>query len=139
MANKNPVLSKEFLDNKIKKGEVRNPQGKTGNRSITDYLRRFADSDEITYHIIQEKDGKRKEMKGRVKGADNQTIGQLIAAQLLNEAVKGNLQAISMIQDRLEGKPKQRIEQDLDVSQGLVMLPKRQIIDIEAKNLDRTK
>jgi hypothetical protein len=42
---------------------------------------------------------------------------ELIAASLISKAKRGDLEAVKIIFERLEGKPKQFIEADLNVSQ----------------------
>jgi hypothetical protein len=76
--------------NRFQKGVSGNPLGKTKSALLTDAVRRqLADSSDL----------------------------EAIAKVLIGKAKKGDLEAVKIIFDRLEGKPKQFIEADLNVSQ----------------------
>ena len=49
-------------------------------------------------------------------GADEQTFAEAIAATLIKLAIAGDVAAIREIADRTEGKPKQAIDVDMQVS-----------------------
>jgi hypothetical protein len=48
--------------------------------------------------------------------APERTVAEVIARALIREAVSGNVQAAREIADRTEGKPKQAIDLDLQIS-----------------------
>jgi hypothetical protein len=75
---------------RFQKGVSGNPLGKTNSALLTDAVRRqLSDKGDL----------------------------EAIAKVLIGKAKKGDLEAVKIIFDRLEGKPKQFIEADLNVSQ----------------------
>jgi hypothetical protein len=76
--------------NRFQKGVSGNPLGKTKSALLTDAV--------------------------RSQLAENNDV-EAIAKALIGKAKKGDLEAVKIIFDRLEGKPKQVIEADLNVSQ----------------------
>jgi hypothetical protein len=76
--------------NRFQKGVSGNPLGKTKSALLTDAVRRqLSDTGDL----------------------------EVIAEALIGKAKRGDLEAVKIIFDRLEGKPKQFIEADLNVSQ----------------------
>jgi hypothetical protein len=76
--------------NRFQKGVSGNPSGKTKSALLTDAVRRqLSDSGDL----------------------------DAIATALIEKAKKGDLEAVKIIFDRLEGKPKMFLEADLNVSQ----------------------
>jgi hypothetical protein len=76
--------------NRFQKGVSGNPSGKTKSALLTDAVRRKL---------------------------QNTSDLDKIASSLISKAKKGDLEAVKIIFDRLEGKPKQFIEADFNVSQ----------------------
>lgn len=74
--------------NRFQKGVSGNPLGKTNSALLTDTVRRqLSDSRDL----------------------------ETIAKALISKAKKGDLEAVKIIFDRLEGKPKQPLEMDVNV------------------------
>jgi hypothetical protein len=84
------------VGNRFPKGESGNPDGRPKKTRLTDALR----------EQLQQSHPQKPE----------ETIAELIAKKLINEALKGNIQAIREIGDRTEGKPKQSIDLDMQVN-----------------------
>ncbi len=84
------------IGNRFQKGESGNPSGRPKLTRLTDALR------EQLAEISPE--------------VPEKTIAERIARALIREAVSGNVQAIREIGDRTEGKPKQAIDLDMQVS-----------------------
>ncbi len=76
--------------NRFQKGVSGNPSGKTKSALLTDAVRR--------------------------KLSESSDLDK-IASALISKAKKGDLEAVKIVFDRLEGKPKQFIEADFNVSQ----------------------
>lgn len=82
-----------------KKGEVRNPHGRPKKEvCLTSIVK--AELDEI----MQTKDG------------DKLTKVQILGKALVNQAIKGNMTAVSMIWDRIEGKVMQVFEGNFNIN-----------------------
>jgi acetyl-CoA acetyltransferase len=79
------------------------PKGTTGNPSGRPKLTRLTDAlrEQITEHL---------------QGAPERTIAEAIARKLIKLALDGDIAAIREVFDRTEGKPKQAIDLDLQVS-----------------------
>jgi hypothetical protein len=84
------------LGNRFKPGATGNKNGRPKLTRLTDALR--------------------EQIAALAPGADEQTIAEAIAATLIQLAMSGDVQAIREIADRTEGKPKQAIDLDLQVS-----------------------
>jgi len=83
-----------------------NPGRKPG--SITSYLRQIGQSKEVSYEIIFTKEnGVKQTKKGKVESPN--TINQLLATLMYNDAVAGDTKARKEILDRTEGKAQQNI------------------------------
>jgi hypothetical protein len=73
--------------NRFQKGQSGNPAGKTKSALLTDAVRRkLVESDDL----------------------------DKIALSLINKAKKGDLEAVKILFDRLEGKPMQKIDADVN-------------------------
>ncbi len=92
--NKFPPGNK--IGNRFKKGETGNPSGRPKLTRLTDALR--------------------EQLAETNPDAPEETQAEQIARALISEAKTGNVQAIREIADRTEGKPKQAIDLDLQVS-----------------------
>jgi hypothetical protein len=89
------------IGNRFPKGESGNPSGRPKLTRLTDALRvQLAETN---------------------PDAPEETIAEQIARALISEAKTGNVQAIREIADRTEGKPKQAIDLDLQVSDWKVL------------------
>jgi hypothetical protein len=68
-------------------------------------------------------------------GDDNRKLRQ-IAAKVIDMAEEGNLDAVKLIWDRLEGKPLQQV----DVNQAIELIPPRErlqrILELQGKVVD---
>ena len=84
------------LGNRFKKGESGNPAGRAKSTRLTDALR--------------------EQLAEEMPNAPGKTIAEVIARALIKEAVKGNVQAAKEIADRTEGKPMQKLDVDMSVS-----------------------
>jgi hypothetical protein len=84
------------IGNRFKKGESGNQKGRPKLTRLTDALREQLA--EMNPHAPEE------------------TVAEDIARALISEAKNGNVQAIREIGDRTEGKPKQAIDLDMQVS-----------------------
>jgi hypothetical protein len=79
------------------------PKGTTGNPNGRPKLTRLTDA-------------LREQLAETNPDADGETQAEQIARALIREAVSGNVQAIREIGDRTEGKPKQSLDLDLQIS-----------------------
>jgi hypothetical protein len=87
---------KNKIGNRFQKGESGNPQGRPKTTRLTDALR--------------------EQLAETNPHAPEETVAEEIARALISEAKNGNVQAIREIGDRTEGKPKQAIDLDMQVS-----------------------
>jgi hypothetical protein len=78
------------------KGQSGNPQGRPKLTKLTEALR--------------------EQLAEIAPNAPERTVAEVIARALIREAVSGNVQAIREIADRTEGKPMQKVDLDLQVS-----------------------
>jgi hypothetical protein len=92
--NKFPPGNK--IGNRFQKGVSGNPQGRPKLTRLTDALR--------------------EQLAETNPNAPEETVAEEIARALIHEAKSGNVQAIREIGDRTEGKPKQAIDLDMQVS-----------------------
>jgi hypothetical protein len=83
------------LGNRFKPGETGNPAGRPKRTKLTEAL--TAKMAEIAPEAVEE------------------TIAERVAQALIDEALKGNVQAIREIGDRTEGKPRQTLDADLTI------------------------
>ncbi len=58
----------------------------------------------------------REQLSEAMPNAPERTVAEALARTLIREGISGNVQAIREIGDRTEGKPKQAIDLDLQVS-----------------------
>jgi hypothetical protein len=91
-----------------KRGEVRNPKGRgKGKQNWSTILKHYMkvvpklDKGTIEFFGLEDFPAKMKK--------DTKTVQHIIAARLLSKATKGDLKAIEMLLDRMEGKPTQTI------------------------------
>jgi len=99
-------------DTQFKKGQSGNPKGRPkGSISYTDALKRVLAAEKMSVELTV--NGKKKHIDV-VSNGKNFYDG--IAVVQIMEALKGNMQAIKDISDRVEGKPMQKVETK-DVSQ----------------------
>jgi hypothetical protein len=84
------------LGNRFAKGESGNSAGRPKLTRLTECLR--------------------EQLAEAMPGASERTIAEAIARALIREAISGNVQAAREIGDRTEGKPKQSIDLDLQIS-----------------------
>ncbi|WNI34686.1 hypothetical protein [Chryseobacterium sp. SG20098] len=76
-------------------------------KSVTEFLKEYGDSNEVTFEITVVKDGKKKVQKGSIKSAAS--INQLIAITITKNAIQGDNKAITTFLDRTEGKVAQKV------------------------------
>jgi hypothetical protein len=78
-------------------------------KTTTEIMNELSDVKTLTYSIeLTDTNGNKRKKTGRVK--TRKTIKEMIAVQLLQKAVSGDLKAIREFLDRTEGKPKQQID-----------------------------
>jgi len=97
--NPNPIQTPEFIKAQWKKGQSGNPKGKP--KGTEDTAKMIA---RILNKIIKLKDhetGEYKEITGK----------EALILKQFELAIKGNQQAFDRLFDRLEGKPKQIVDQ----------------------------
>lgn len=87
----------------FKKGESGNPKGRPKGQSLTSILQ----------DAVDRKISKTDPLSGLKKKV---TISKALAYSVISKGLKGDIKAINMIFDRLEGKPKQSIEMDGDLN-----------------------
>ncbi len=63
----------------------------------------------------------REQLAEAMPNAPERTVAEAIARTLIREAISGNVQAAREIADRTEGKPKQAIDLDLQVSDWRIL------------------
>ena len=96
--------NKDFLDNQVKPGEVRNPTGRPKKENTySDTLRDLLAGQDIS--VTWTVNGKKKSLK--VSSDKNLYYG--VASSQIMEALKGNVQAQREIVDRIQGKAPQSI------------------------------
>ncbi|HXG84822.1 MAG TPA: DUF5681 domain-containing protein [Pyrinomonadaceae bacterium] len=93
---KNKFAPGNKIGNRFKKGETGNPNGRPKLTRLTDALR--------------------EQLAETNPDAPEETQAEQIARALISEAKTGNVQAIREIADRTEGKPMQKVDLDLQVS-----------------------
>jgi uncharacterized protein HemY len=93
---RNKFPSGNKIGNRFPKGESGNPSGRPKLTRLTDALR-----EQITEQL---------------QNAPERTIAEAIARKLIKLALDGDIAAIREVFDRTEGKPKQAIDLDLQVS-----------------------
>jgi hypothetical protein len=84
------------IGNRFPKGETGNPSGRPKLTRLTEALR--------------------EQLAEEMPNASERTVAEAIARALIREAISGNVQAAREIGDRTEGKPKQSIDLDMQVS-----------------------
>ncbi len=89
------------LGKRFQKGETGNKNGRPKITKLTDALR--------------------EQLAEAAPDAPEETIAEVIARALIREAKSGNVQAIREIADRTEGKPKQAIDVDFQISDWRTM------------------
>jgi Family of unknown function (DUF5681) len=82
------------LGNRWAKGTSGNPAGRPKARTLSEHLR--------------------DRLKEQFPGKSSATYGRMVAEALVTEAIDGNMQAIREIFDRVEGKPKQTIDVNVE-------------------------
>ena len=93
-------------DTQFKKGQSGNPAGRPKkSKSLSDMLRHILDSDTASL-VIANPDGKERTVD--LKASEN--FNYVIAVVMIQKALEGNLRAVQMIWDRMEGKPAQALE-----------------------------
>lgn len=85
-------------------------RGRKG-KSISEFLREFGEAKSVEYEIKVTKDGTTKTKKGKIESET--TLNEVVATTLMSKAMNGDLRAINIVLDRLEGKPKQSLEVEL--------------------------
>ncbi len=93
---KNKFAPGNKIGNRFKKGETGNPNGRPKLTKLTDALR--------------------EQLAEIAPGATEKTQAEQIARALIKEALRGNVQAIKELFDRVEGKPMQKVDLDIQVN-----------------------
>lgn len=103
---------KHKLGNRFKKGESGNPAGRpVGSKNVSTVLR------EMLQQMAPKEVIDSKFVKEFCKGKTHVTLADAVAARLFMEAIiNGDLGAIREILDRLEGKPRQAIDVDMQLT-----------------------
>lgn len=105
-----------------KKGEIRNPWGRHGKDGLGG--RTSKSLKELLIEKINEID----EETGK-------SVSELIIEQGLRQAKRGDLKFIEMLWDRLEGKPRQSIDQNISGDGlGVIILPSKDVTVEEEAN-----
>lgn len=106
----------------FKKGQSGNPatqfsstnqpknRGKKG-KSISEFLREFGEAKSVEYEIKITKGGETKTKKGKIESET--TLNEVVATTLLTKAMTGDLRAVDIVLNRVEGKPTQKVEVDV--------------------------
>jgi hypothetical protein len=96
-------------------GFEKNPQNINKNgrpkSTISELLDELTDAKSLSFQIeFTDQNGEKHTRKGKFK--TKKSIKEMIAAQLIQKAVKGDLKAIREFLDRTEGKPQQKLDID---------------------------
>ena len=100
------------VEYQFKKGQSGNPKGKPKGKMISTYLKEYMEL-KVPKNILKQHNKKGQEIiiKG-LNGKDFKgTYGALIAAKMVQKALRGEHRAMTNTLDRTEGKPVQYIEQ----------------------------
>ena len=114
MARGNPKIKEAGKQTRFSSKNQPKNRGKKG-KSVTDWLREYGEATELEFEVtVTKPNGQKKKQKGKVESET--TINQLLAVTILNKAIQGDNKAITTYLDRTEGKPKQHIDIDSNVS-----------------------
>lgn len=106
-------MSNPNIKPRWKPGESGNPKGRPkGTRSIPDMLRRFGEYDTPEALVAK----LRAMFPGKLKGKKGIPLQEALWLSAYLHAIKGESWAFHLIADRLEGKPRQKIDSTLDGS-----------------------
>lgn len=95
-------------------------------KSTTEYLRELGDASAIEFEIkIHGSAGRPKVKKGKVTSAT--TMNQLLATLLWADALQGNDKARKEILDRIEGKSKQTVDLNANVTSDIGLMDDKQM------------
>lgn len=95
-------------------------------KSTTEYLREMGDASSIEFEIkIHGSTGRPKVKKGKVTSAT--TMNQLLATLLWADALQGNDKARKEILDRIEGKSKQTVDLNANVTSDVGLMNDEQM------------
>ena len=104
---KGNALGQKF--SKENQPENRRPKGKT----LTEYLRDLGEAIEINFTAqVVKKDGSTEVLESHIKS--DLTLNEVLANQLWLDAINGNYKARKEILDRLEGKPRQAVDMNIE-------------------------
>ena len=110
MSKGNPNISKEGIKTRFSSTNQPKNRGRKG-KSISEFLREFGEAKSVEYEIKVTKDGETKTKKGKIESET--TLNEVVATTLLSKAMTGDLRAINIVLDRIEGKPKQSLEVEI--------------------------
>jgi len=110
MGKGNPNLAEDGKATRFSSTNQPKNRGKKG-KSISEFLREFGEAKSVEYKIKVTKGGETKTKKGKIESET--TLNEVVATTLLSKAMNGDLRAINIVLDRIEGKPKQSLEVEL--------------------------
>ena len=111
MSKGNPNISKEGVSTRFSSTNQPKNRGRKG-KSISEYLREYGEAKSVEYEIKVYKDDNKKPRVKKGKIESETTLNEVVATTLMSKAMNGDLRAINIVLDRIEGKPKQPIEVD---------------------------
>ncbi|GAB0156209.1 hypothetical protein CHRYSEOSP005_14730 [Chryseobacterium sp. Alg-005] len=76
-------------------------------KNVSDFLKEYGDSNDVTFEITVFKDGKKKVQKGSIKS--KASINELIAITIIKNAIQGDNKTITTFLERTEGKVAQNL------------------------------
>jgi hypothetical protein len=113
-----------LVPHQFKPGQSGNPGGRPKRQPITDYV-----IDQLDKPIPESMKAKLPEIFIEVYGKDA-TFGQMLAFQLIAQAVKGDMQAVKEVLDRVEGKVKQSVAMAGESSGPVEFTLRRVVVNI---------
>lgn len=116
------MASKEFEEQKIKPGEVKNPWGATGRfENKSEKIKKKMERKLIQEAVIRE--------LGRIVEGTNLTVLDMLVRKTIQNAANGNDKLFCKLVDMVDGPIVQKSENKIDSNQslGVIILPEKQI------------
>jgi len=135
MSKGNPNISKEGVSTRFSSTNQPENRGRKG-KSISEYLREYGEAKTVEYEIkvYKGENEKPRVKKGRIESET--TLNEVVATTLMSKAMNGDLRAINIVLDRIEGKPKQSLEVDIP---DLTIMTKEERLKRIKELLDKAK
>ena len=111
--NKDGTFAKgNTIGNRFSSKNQPEKRGRKG-KSISEYLKELGGANKVEFEIKVYNGGSDEPTIKKGKITSESTLNEVIATTLISKAMNGDLRAINIVIDRIEGKPNQPIELDL--------------------------